>query len=476
MAHAKFSLFTGCIIDTPVMGELRILVDGALGIDRSTGRIVGTSESSATPAKELFEQWTGQQVSEDDIETTGLLADQFLMPGFIDTHTHAPQFSFLGIGHDLPLMDWLNKYTFKHESEFKDPELARKFYKGAIDRVIRNGVTFAAYYGTIHLEANRILADTIRNAGQRAFVGKVCMDANSPDYYSESTAESIEQTEEFIKQVLGGQGNCPADTRLVTPIITPRFAPSCSPECLGALGELAKRYQLPIQSHLCENPSEIEFARQCFPECTSYTEIYHKHGLLGNRTIMAHCVHMTAEELVIMRDTGTGISHCPTSNFTLGSGLADVRRFVAQGIPVGLGTDVGGGYTPSILDAMRMAAATNRALIASKRLSGEDLSGRDDVPLEAAEIFFLATQGGARVMGMAESLGSLDAGKLFDALVIDLSAHASPVPSAESTFAISCLSDPVEAWMLRLEQFVFLADDRNISRVYVGGNLIHSKC
>ncbi|KAJ2746681.1 hypothetical protein GGI20_001182 [Coemansia sp. BCRC 34301] len=476
MASAQYTIFIGCIVDTPVMGQLRVRTDSALGIDRSTGRIIGVSEQTELSPAEHVSSWTGQTVGCEAVEVVRLSADQFLMPGLIDTHTHAPQFSFLGIGHDLPLMDWLNKYTFKHESEFKDADLARRFYKDVIERVVRNGVTFAAYYGTIHLESNRVLADTIRQIGQRAYVGKVCMDANSPAYYSESTKESLRDTEEFVKQVLDDQANeSHHQPKLVTPIITPRFAPSCSHDCLEGLGELAEKYQLPIQSHLCENPSEIEFAKSCFPESSSYAHIYHKRGLLNSRSIMAHCVHMSESEIALMRESKASVSHCPNSNFSLGSGIADIRRFIAEGIPVGLGTDVGGGYTPSILDAMRMAAAANRALIAFKRDNGvQPARGSNDVPLEAAEVLFLATQGGARVMGMAEQLGSLDANKLFDALVVDMSVPNSPVPSIEATPAVRDADSPDEAWRMRLEQFVFLADDRNISRVYVGGKLIHS--
>ncbi|ORX72751.1 Metallo-dependent hydrolase [Linderina pennispora] len=406
---------------------LRIRPQATLGVDKATGRIIGVTDNASQSAAELVGSWTGAPVSETEIEQVSLQADQFLMPGLIDTHTHAPQFTFLGIGHDLPLMDWLNKYTFKHESEFKDTDKAREFYSQVIDRTVRNGVTFAAYYGTIHLEANKILAETIRTKGQRAYVGKVCMDANSPDYYSESTEDSIEVTEDFIKHVLGDQ----AEHRL---------------------------YGLPIQSHLCENPSEIEFAKSCFPECRSYAGIYDAFDLFTSRTIMAHCVHMSDEELALMRSRGVGVSHCPNSNFTLSSGIADVRRFIKEGIPVGLGTDVSGGYTPSMLDAMRMAAAANRALTALKRDRGDKLEGRDAVPLEAAEAVFLATQGGARVMGMDDELGSLEPGKLFDALVVDLSTPLSPVPSIASTPA----------------QFVFLADDRNVAQVYVNGKQIHS--
>ncbi|KAJ1966007.1 hypothetical protein GGI12_000381 [Dipsacomyces acuminosporus] len=474
-----YVVFFGCMIDTPAIDNLRIRANGALGVDRSTGRIVGVADgdTAGLPAADLLSSWAGKTVSEGEFDVVRLGPDQFLMPGLIDTHTHAPQFTFLGIGHDLPLMDWLNKYTFRHESEFRDPAKAREFYKEVIHRVVRNGVTFAAYYGTIHVEANKILADTIRHVGQRAYVGKVCMDANSPDYYSETTEQSLRATEEFVRLVLDSQAGGDSDdqaSRLVTPIITPRFAPSCSGECLHGLGELAQKYNLPIQSHLCENPSEIEFAKSCFPDCSSYADIYHKHKLFNSRTIMAHCVHMTDHEIALMRQNGVGVSHCPNSNFTLSSGVADVRRFIAEGIAVGLGTDVSGGYTPSMLDAMRMAAAANRALISFRRDRGDKLEGRDGVPLEAAEVVFLATQGGAQVMGMRDRVGSLDEQKLFDALIVDLGAANSPVPSVRTTPAVQSLSDPVEAWKLRLEQFVFLADDRNIERVYVGGRLIHS--
>ncbi|KAJ2012949.1 hypothetical protein GGI06_003981 [Coemansia sp. S85] len=475
MASAQYAVFLGCIVDTPVMGQLRVRTNSALGVDRSTGRIIGVTEQSELSSAELVSAWVGRTVASEAVESVSLTADQFLMPGLIDTHTHAPQFAFLGIGHDLPLMDWLNKYTFKHESEFKDADLARRFYKDVIARIVRNGVTFAAYYGTIHLESNRVLAQTIRQIGQRAYVGKVCMDANSPAYYSESTEDSLRDTAEFIGQVLGDQVD-EEQKRLVTPIITPRFVPTCSHECLEGLGALAEKYQLPVQSHLCENPSEIEFARSCFPDSPSYAHIYHKYGLLNSRTIMAHCVHLSDSEIALMRESKASISHCPNSNFSLGSGIADIRRFINEGIPVGLGTDVGGGYTPSILDAMRMAAAANRALIAFRRDSSDSqpAQGSSDKPLEAAEALFLATQGGARVMGMDEQLGSLDANKLFDAIVVDMNAPNSPVPPVDATPAVRDAECPDEAWRLRLEQFVFLADDRNISRVYVNGRLIHS--
>ncbi|KAJ2556615.1 hypothetical protein EV175_001888 [Coemansia sp. RSA 1933] len=472
----RYVVFIGCLVDTPALDQLRIEPQGVLGVDRHTGRIIGRAAEQGESATEWVRKWTDDaSVATGDIDRVQLAQGQFLMPGLIDTHTHAPQASFMGLGHDLPLMEWLATYTFKYESRFGDAQWARTMYESAVRRVVRNGVTMAAYYGTIHLEATCVLADVIGAIGQRARVGLVCMDANSPDYYMQTTADALADTEAFVARIQEGAVRGSGGLPLVGPIVTPRFVPSCSGACLQGLGDLARTHDLPVQSHLCENPAEIEFAQSCFPDSAGYADIYHRHGLLKPGSIMAHCVHMTDGDVDLVSASGAGVSHCPNSNLALTSGIADVRRLMGRGIPVGLGTDVGGGYSPSIIDAMRMAAAANRALLAVKRDRGDVLEGRDAVPLEFSEVLFLATLGGARVMRMHDVVGSLDPGKLFDAIVVDLDVPASPVPSAAATPAVT--EHPLTsaaAWRLRIEQFVFLADDRNISRVYVDGKLIHS--
>ncbi|KAJ1664496.1 hypothetical protein IW140_000499 [Coemansia sp. RSA 1813] len=473
----NYLVFFGCLVDTPALDQLRIEPRGVLGVDRRTGQIIGRdAHSGVDSAVEYVRAWTGDvSVKGEDVEKVSLSGGQFLMPGLIDTHTHAPQATFMGLGHDLPLMEWLETYTFKYESKFSDTQWARQMYQAAVSRVVRNGVTFAAYYGTIHLEATCVLADVIRGIGQRAYVGKVCMDANSPDYYVQTTTTTLDDTREFVARIQAADDQGCGGLPLVSPIVTPRFVPSCSGACLQGLGDLARAHDLPVQSHLCENPAEVAFAKACFPGSTSYAAIYNKYGLLKPGSIMAHCVHMSDEDVELVGATGSGVSHCPNSNFALTSGIADVRRLIARGIPVGLGTDVGGGYSPSIIDAMRMAAAANRALLAMKRDRGDALEGRAAVPLEFSEVLFLATMGGARVMRMHHLLGSLDPGKLLDAVVVDLDVQNSPVPATSTTPAIGERGEgSADAWRLRIEQFVFLADDRNISRVYVDGKLIHS--
>ncbi|KAJ3088904.1 hypothetical protein HK102_007669, partial [Quaeritorhiza haematococci] len=239
---------------------------------------------------------------------------QFLLPGFVDTHIHAPQYVYTGTGYDLPLMQWLEKYTFPRESAFSSPTYARKSYTQSVKRSLRCGTTTACYYATIHLPACKILTEVIRQCGQRAFIGKVNMDRNSPDFYIEERESSVKETREFVDFVLGL-----GDER-VTPIITPRFVPTCSAELMQALGDIAREKNLPIQSHLCENPSEIEFVKTLHPECSSYTDVYRTYGLLTDRSVMAHCVYLTDEEVAMIKDYDAGIAHCPNSNFSLQSG------------------------------------------------------------------------------------------------------------------------------------------------------------
>ncbi|KAF9970542.1 hypothetical protein BGZ65_011045, partial [Modicella reniformis] len=261
--------------------------------------------------------------------------DQFIIPGFIDTHIHAPQHAFCGNGHDLPLLEWLDTYTFPCEAKYANEDHARKLYTKAVARALRNGTTSACWFATIHLESCKELVDIIQEQGQRAYVGKVNMNQNSPDFLVETTESSVRDTRAFIEYVK--EVNAKVDHKpLVTPIITPRFAISCTSDLLTELGKLAKEYNLPIQSHLCENLNEIDFTMSLFPKSVNYTSVYADHGLLNDRTIMAHCVHMKDEELDLMKKNNAGISHCANSNLNLKSGLADIRKMLSKDIKVGL--------------------------------------------------------------------------------------------------------------------------------------------
>ena len=222
---------------------------------------------------------------------------QFLIPGFIDSHFHAPQIVNLGRGYMLTLLDWLNKYTFPREAEFKDAAYAKKIYSELVKRLLKHGTTTVSYFSTIHLEATKILADCMEEYGQRGYVGKVCMDRNSTDYYVETREECVKDNNELIRYL--------KNSTLVGPIITPRFAITCTSELLHSLGEIAELNNLPIQSHLSENRREIEFVAELFPNL-SYTQVYDEHKLLNEKTIMAHCVHLSQEEMDLFKNRNAG--------------------------------------------------------------------------------------------------------------------------------------------------------------------------
>lgn len=351
---------------------------------------------------------------------------------------------FAGTGMHLPLLEWLQEYTFPCEEAFKDIEYARRMYSECVKKLLRAGTTTCSYFGTIHLEACKVLTDVIEDCGQRAFIGKVNMDRNASEQLTEDTEESIRSTRDFVKYVMEKKND------LLAPVITPRFVPSTSSKLMIALGNLSREYNPPlrVQSHLNENLKEVEWVRKLHPDCSSYTQVYDCHGLLHERSYMAHCIWCTSEERQLLVQRQSGVIHCPNSNFSLESGILDVRQLLDAGVKVGLGTDIAGGYAPSMLDAIR------QSIIASKVTAMQT----DNVykTLSYEEAFFLATLGGAQVLGIGDKIGSFDIGKDFDALVIDF--HSKNATSA------SVLD--------RFQQFLFLGDDRAISEIFVKGKPI----
>ncbi|KAG0345555.1 hypothetical protein BG004_003579 [Podila humilis] len=432
-------IFYGTFIHSQSLKEIEYIKHGLLFID-ATGTIVRIERNVPFGA---LDSYLGD-IPRDKV--VSLTDSQFIIPGFVDTHIHASQYSYCGNGHDIPLLQWLDTLTFPYESEFKDPAHARHVYQKSVARTLRNGTTSSCYFATIHLNACKELVSVIQEQGQRAFVGKVNMDQNSPDILIETTASSIADTRAFIEHVQAinaRRANTTTASPLITPIITPRFAISCTSNLLARLGELAEEYMVPIQSHLCETLSEIEFTCSLFPESANYTSIYADHGLLNKRTIMAHCVHMTHPELEMMKDRKAGVSHCPNSNFTIKSGMANVRAMLDMDIKVSLGTDVAGGYSPSILEAIRTARTCSVALNPERALL-------------VSELFFLATMGGARVMGLEDTIGNFVVGKEFDAVLVDTTVENSSLDWFEH--------DTIESMF---DKYLFMGDDRNNTHVFV---------
>lgn len=294
------------------------------------------------------------------------------------------------------------------------------------------------------------------------------MNQFAPDYYrDESVEEALKTTREsidYIRKIDPGFS-------LVCPIITPRFAPSCTSDLLSELGQLAKAEKLPIQTHMSENLKEVELVKELFPDQETYAHVYDTHGLLNDRTILAHCVHISAEEVKLCADRGAGIAHCPISNTGLTSGEAKVRWIIEHGVKVGLGTDCSGGYSPSILESARQASNVSRHVCMKSTLDTKDTP-----QLALAEILYLATLGGAHVCSLQDRVGNFVVGKEFDALLID--------PGVEGG-NVDIFEEDAAEWDRVLSKWAFngydilvnrntnaCRDDRNIRKVWVQGRLV----
>ena len=377
--------------------------------------------------------------SEIPVEDKG---DRLIIPGLVDLHVHAPQYAFRGLGMDRELLDWLQTYAFPEEAKYADLEYAQKAYQIFADDLLAGATTRACVFATIHVDATILLMDILERTGIRAMVGKVNMDRNCPSYLCEGSAEkSIAETKRWLDNIAGKYTN-------IAPILTPRYTPACSDSLMQELGALSVSENLPVQSHLSENDAEIAWVRELCPDTNNYAESYDRFSLLGNHApcIMAHCIHLSPEELELLRTRGTFIAHCPQSNTNLASGAAPVRQFLDMDLAVGLGTDVAGGYSLSMFRVMADAIA-----VSNLRWKLMDDAYK---PLTIPEVFYLATKGGGKFFG---TVGSFEKGYDFDAVVLDDTNLPSP---SELT--------PLE----RLERLIFLSDERNVKEKYIAGNRV----
>ncbi|TLS30996.1 hypothetical protein PpBr36_02622 [Pyricularia pennisetigena] len=387
-----------------------------------------------------------------------LPAGDFLIPGFVDTHNHAPQWPMRGLGQGLHILDWLAEVTFPFEARFADAAYAAEQYRRTVADFLAQGITTASYYGSRHEQATRILADECHRQGQRALVGKCNMDARSPDFLrDESAAQSLRETAACVAHIRALDGS---DAALVRPVLTPRFAISCTPELLRGLGDMARREDLPVQTHFNEARQEVEATRELFPEFDgSEADLYAHFDLLGSRSILAHCTVMDEYETTRIRELDCGVAHCPVANMTVGGGFmaAPIRDFLRRGIKVGLGTDSGGGWSNSMLIVMRLAIITSNAR--------EVLTDGKDKALSLEEVFYLATMGGARVCGLDKRVGSFEVGKEFDAIRV-----TSRNPKGH--YSIMTPMEKGDGLRRLFEKFIMTGDDRNILHVYVRGRRV----
>ena len=366
--------------------------------------------------------------------------DALIIPGLSDIHLHAPQYSFRGMGMDLELLDWLNTITFPEEAKYADLDYARKAYSIFVEDLKKSPTTRACIFGTLHVEATELLMDLLEETGLKTFVGKVNMDRNGSAVLQEKSAEeSAASTVRWLSDTVGKYQN----TR---PILTPRFTPSCSDELMKKLAEIQKEYHLPVQSHLSENMGEISWVQELCPETSFYGEAYDQFGLFGGEgcpAVMAHCVHSPQAEIELMKKRGVYIAHCPQSNTNLSSGIAPIREYLDKGLHVGLGTDIAGGHSLSMLRAIADAVQVSKL---RWRLVDDRLKA-----LTFEEAFYLATMGGGEFFG---KVGSFQKDYAFDAVILDDSFYRHPQPLSVRD---------------RLERLIYLSDDRCIKGKYVSG-------
>ncbi|OWF46070.1 Guanine deaminase [Mizuhopecten yessoensis] len=424
---------TGTFIHSTLTSPMVILRNHCIGV--TSGKIVFIEKNDDS----IVDVLKKYDIDADSVlHLEGL---QFVVPGFVDTHIHASQYSNCGKYLDEDMLSWLHKYTFPTEAKFADPNFATTKYWKVVSRVIKNGTTTASYYATIHTSPTLKLCDILQSIGQRAIVGKVYMDQNCPDNYKEKTTTSVQDTLRYL----------PFQYTHIKPSITPRFAGNCSMELMRRLGHIAKSHNLHVQTHIAETKDECEMVRKLFPEIRSYTDIYNEAGLLTQKTVLAHGIYLSSDERKLIRLRHSGISHCPNSNISMRSGMLDVRAYLDDNISVGLGTDISGGYNASMLNAMRAAVCTSNTIAMQK--------GPNYKPLDYQEVFKMATLEGAKVLDMEDVIGNFEIGKEFDALVVDPDVNGGPIDIFED--------DTVED---AFQKFTFLGDDRNILKVFVAGS------
>lgn len=382
--------------------------------------------------------------------------DFLVIPGLVDLHLHAPQYAFRGLGMDLELLDWLNTHTFVEEQKYADISYAKKAYEIFVEDLLHSATTRACIFGTIHAEATWLLMEMLEHAGFCGYVGKVNMDRNSSAYLCEKSAETAaEDTERWIL-------SCESFQR-IKPILTPRFIPTCSDELMKRLSALQKKYHLPVQSHLSENPSEIQWVKELCPDTECYGQAYDQYGMFGNdsKTVMAHGVYSTQKELELMKKQGVFLAHCPQSNANLSSGTAKIRICFNMGINTGLGSDIAGGSSLSIFRAMAEAIQHSKLLWRfmkeNAKNSGVQAGAEDFIeltPLTMEEAFYMGTKGGGAFFG---KVGSFEKGYEFDAVVLDDTSLKHPQPLSVKE---------------RLERFLYLSDDRNLAAKYIAGRKV----
>lgn len=368
--------------------------------------------------------------------------DHLIIPGMIDTHIHYPQVEVIA-SYGEQLLDWLNNYTFPAEGQFKDKEYASSMANFFLDELLKCGTTTALVFGTVHKQSVDAFFEASEKRNTRMICGKVMMDRNAPDFLCDTPETSYEDSKSLIEKWHKKGRQLYA--------VTPRFAITSTHEQLEKAGLLIKEYpDVYMQTHISENKDEVAFVEKLFPEAKDYLDIYDQYNLLGKRSVFAHGIHLNRREHQRLRETGSSISFCPTSNLFLGSGLLDIKELDQQQVAYSVATDVGGGTSFSMLQTLNEAYKVTQ-------LKGNSLS-----PLKS---LYLATLGNAKTLQLEDKIGSLNVGTEADFVVLDF--NSTPIMSLKQS-KCRTLSE-------KLFAMIILGDDRAVQATYVAGNCVHNR-
>lgn len=396
--------------------------DGLLVVEAGRVRYCG-------PAGEKIEEVSSDcQITE---HRNGLI-----LPGFIDTHIHFPQMEVMA-AYGTQLLDWLETHTFPAEAKFSDEAYASEVARFFLEQLLANGTTSALVFGTVHPQSVEAFFTEAKQKNLRMICGKVMMDRNAPKELRDTPEQGYQDSRKLIKRW--------HNKDRLGYAVTPRFAPTSSEAQLKTVQSLIEEFpDVHMHTHLAENREECDWVSSLFPESRSYLDVYDRFKLLGKRSVFAHCIHLSETDWRRLGETESSVAHCPMSNLFIGSGLFSYHSTLRANVNVGLGTDVGGGDSLSILRSINEAYKV-------QQLQGYNLS-----PFQS---LFLATLGGAQALDLDHVIGNFSIGNEADFIILDYA----------STPLINFRIKHCRSIKERLFVLQMLGDDRAVRQTYVLG-------
>jgi guanine deaminase len=440
--RGTFLDFIGDPFYQPESASVRYITDGLMVVENGIIRAFGDYDT----VRAHMHAHMGEAIAEWAIVT---YPGHLIMPGLIDLHLHLPQTEMIA-AYGEQLLTWLETYTFPTERKFQDKAYGTKVAQIFIDQLLRNGTTTAMVFATVHPESVAAFFAVAQQQQLRMIAGKVMMDRHAPEYLTDTAASSYAESKALIETWHGRDR--------LRYAITPRFAPTSTEAQLALAGTLLQEYpDVYLHTHLSENIDEVAWVKALFPNCTSYLDVYDRFGLVGNRSIFAHCVQLDDADFQRLAAAGSAIAFCPTSNLFLGSGLFRLEQATATNAPIkfGFGTDIGAGTSFSLFQTA--SAAYTVAQLRQQKLS----------PFQA---LFLATLGGARALSLDDKIGNFDPGKEADFIIVDpRSTPLMAFRNADTTPAdLTALAD-------RVFSLLIMGDDRAIRATYILGALAYDR-